>query len=99
MYGLLRPLDLMQPYRLEMCTKMAVNGYDRLYDFWDDGLREALYNELDDDELVVNLDTKEVFKALWYAKLRVDVIKPEYKDFKYGDLDVIGFSAKNSHRT
>src|SRR5699024_2029792 len=42
MYGLLRPLDLMQPYRLEMGTKMAVNGYDRLYDFWDDSLTEAL---------------------------------------------------------
>src|SRR5699024_9509068 len=82
MYGLLRPLDLMQPYRLEMGTKMAVNGYDRLYDFWDDGLTEALNNELDDDELFVNLASKEYFKALQPDKLKVDEIQPKFKDIK-----------------
>ncbi|HLR26582.1 MAG TPA: peroxide stress protein YaaA [Fodinibius sp.] len=99
MYGLLRPLDLMQPYRLEMGTKMAVNGYDRLYDFWDDGLTEALNDELDDDELFVNLASKEYFKALQPDKLKVDVIKPKFKDFKDGDLKVIGFYAKKNRGT
>lgn len=99
MYGLLRPLDLMQPYRLEMGTKLQVNGHDRLYDFWDDSLTEALNDELEDDELFVNLASKEYFKALEPDKLKVDVIKPKFKDFKNGDLKVIGFYAKKNRGT
>lgn len=99
MYGILRPLDLMQPYRLEMGTKLQVNGYDRLYDFWDDSLTEALNNELEDDELFVNLSSKEYFKALNPDKLKVDVIEPKFKDFKNGNLKVIGFYAKKNRGT
>lgn len=99
MYGLLRPLDLMQPYRLEMGTKMQVNGYDRLYDFWGNSLTEALNKELDDEELFVNLASKEYFKALQPDDLKVDVVKPKFKDFKNGDLKVIGFYAKKNRGT
>jgi cytoplasmic iron level regulating protein YaaA (DUF328/UPF0246 family) len=99
MYGLLRPLDLMQPYRLEMGTKMQVNGHDRLYDFWDDSLTEALNNEMDDDELFVNLASKEYFKSLQPDTLNADVITPKFKDFKNGDLKVIGFYAKKNRGT
>lgn len=99
MYGLLRPLDLMQPYRLEMGAKLEVNGYDRLYDFWDDNLTEALNEELEEDELFVNLASKEYFKALQPDKLKVDVIEPKFKDFKNGDLKVIGFYAKKNRGT
>lgn len=99
MYGLLRPLDLMQPYRLEMGTKLQVNGHDRLYDFWDGSLTEALNDELEDDELFVNLASKEYFKALQPEKLKVDVISPTFKDFKNGDLKVIGFYAKKNRGT
>lgn len=99
MYGLLRPLDLMQPYRLEMGTKMQVNGHDRLYDFWDDNLTEALNNEMEDDELFVNLASKEYFKALDAKKLNTDVIQPKFKDYKNGDLKVIGFYAKKNRGT
>jgi cytoplasmic iron level regulating protein YaaA (DUF328/UPF0246 family) len=99
MYGLLRPLDLIQPYRLEMGTKLQVNGHDRLYDFWGDSLTKALNNELEDDELFVNLASKEYFKALQPDKLKVDVITPKFKDFKNGDLKVIGFYAKKNRGT
>lgn len=99
MYGLLRPLDLMQPYRLEMGTKLEVNGYDRLYDFWGDSLTEALNEELEEDELFVNLASKEYFKALQPDKLKVDVVEPKFKDFKNGDLKVIGFYAKKNRGT
>lgn len=99
MYGILRPLDLMQPYRLEMGTKLEVNGYNRLYDFWDNSLTEALNEELEEDELFVNLASKEYFKALQPDKLKVDVIEPKFKDFKKGDLKVIGFYAKKNRGT
>lgn len=99
MYGLLRPLDLMQPYRLEMGTRLKVNGCDRLYDFWNDKLTEALNNELEEDELFVNLASKEYFKALNPDKLKAEVISPVFKDFKNGDLKVIGFYAKKNRGT
>ncbi|SHG20119.1 hypothetical protein SAMN05443144_12139 [Fodinibius roseus] len=99
MYGILRPLDLMQPYRLEMGTRLQVNGHDRLYDFWDDKLTEALNEELEKDELFVNLASKEYYKALNPDKLKVDIISPVFKDFKNGDLKVIGFYAKKNRGT
>ncbi|MCW9707023.1 peroxide stress protein YaaA [Fodinibius salsisoli] len=99
MYGFLRPLDLMQPYRLEMGTKLQVNGHDRLYDFWGDSLTEALNDELEDNELFVNLASKEYFKALQPHNLKVDVVTPKFKDFKNGDLKVIGFYAKKNRGT
>lgn len=99
MYGVLRPLDLMQPYRLEMGTKLEINGHDRLYDFWGDSLTEALNDELEEDELFVNLASKEYFKSLQPDKLKVDIIEPKFKDFKNGDLKTIGFYAKKNRGT
>jgi len=99
MYGLLRPLDLMQPYRLEMSTKLHINGHDRLYDFWGNSLTEALNDELDDDELFVNLASKEYFKSLQPDELKVDIVTPKFKDFKNGDLKVIGYYAKKNRGT
>jgi cytoplasmic iron level regulating protein YaaA (DUF328/UPF0246 family) len=99
MYGILRPLDLMQPYRLEMGTKLSINGHDRLYDFWGNNLTEALNDELEDNELFVNLASKEYFKALSPDKLKVDVITPKFKDFKNGNLRTVGFYAKKNRGT
>lgn len=99
MYGVLRPLDLMQPYRLEMGTKLSINGHDRLYEFWGDTLTEALNDELEDDELFVNLASKEYFKALNPDKLKVEVITPKFKDFKNGNLRTVGFYAKKNRGT
>ncbi|WP_310991723.1 peroxide stress protein YaaA [Aequorivita marina] len=96
MYGMLRPLDLMQPYRLEMGTKLAVDRKKDLYDFWKNNLTETLNKELDDDELFLNLASVEYFNAIDEKKLKVPVIAPVFKDFKNGKLKIISFYAKKA---
>lgn len=96
MYGILRPLDLMQPYRLEMGTKLAINRKKDLYAFWKKTLTEALNNELEDDELFLNLASVEYFSAIDEKKLKVPVIAPVFKDFKNGELKIISFFAKKA---
>lgn len=96
MYGLLRPLDLMQPYRLEMGTKLPVNRKKDLYSFWKKTLTETLNAELQDDELFINLASVEYFNAIDEKKLKVPVISPVFKDFKNGDLKIISFFAKKA---
>ena len=96
MYGLLRPLDLIQPYRLEMGTDLKVNRKKNLYEFWGNTLTEALNNELKDDELFINLASNEYFKAIRPQKLKVPVISPVFKDFKNGKLKIISFFAKKA---
>ena len=96
MYGMLRPLDLMQPYRLEMGTKLAVDKSKDLYAFWKHSLTEALNSELKDDELFLNLASVEYFNAIDEKKLKVPVIAPVFKDFKNGKLKIISFYAKKA---
>ncbi|MEH6764914.1 MAG: peroxide stress protein YaaA [Aequorivita antarctica] len=96
MYGLLRPLDLMQPYRLEMGTKLPVNHKKDLYSFWKNTLTETLNEELEDDELFLNLASVEYFNAIDEKKLKVPVISPVFKDFKNGELKIISFFAKKA---
>ncbi|TVZ51909.1 peroxide stress protein YaaA [Dokdonia sp. Hel_I_53] len=96
MYGLLRPLDLMQAYRLEMGTKLEYYSSKNLYEFWDDKLTKALNKELKPDELFVNLASQEYFKALQPKKLKVPVITPIFKDYKNGKLKIIAFYAKKA---
>ncbi|MEM0518334.1 peroxide stress protein YaaA [Aequorivita flava] len=96
MYGLLRPLDLIQPYRLEMGTKLSVNRKKDLYAFWKKSLTETLNNELEADELFLNLASVEYFKAIDSKKLKVPVIAPVFKDFKNGELKIISFFAKKA---
>lgn len=96
MYGLLRPLDLMQPYRLEMGTKLPVNRKKDLYSFWKKTLTETLNSELKDDELFLNLASVEYFNAIDAKKLKVPIISPVFKDFKNGKLKIISFFAKKA---
>lgn len=96
MYGLLRPLDLIQPYRLEMGTKLPVNRKKDLYSFWKKTLTETLNNELEDGELFLNLASVEYFNAIDEKKLKVPVISPVFKDFKNGELKIISFFAKKA---
>ena len=93
-YGLLKPLDLMQPYRLEMGTRLKVGRKDNLYQFWDNTITEALNNELKDDEVFVNLASAEYFKAIKIKLLKVPVITPVFKDFKNGQYKTIMTFAK-----
>ncbi len=95
-YGLLKPLDLMQPYRLEMGTKLKVENAPNLYKFWDSKITDAINSELNDDELFVNLASNEYFKVIQPKKLKVPVITPIFKDYKNGNLKVISFFAKKA---
>ncbi len=96
LYGLLKPLDLIQPYRLEMGTKLKVGRTENLYKFWGDTLATALNNELKDDELLVNLASTEYFKALPKKTLKTQMITPVFKDFKNGQYKIIMMYAKKA---
>ena len=96
LYGILKPFDLMQPYRLEMGTKMSINTKKDLYDFWQQKTTDFLNKELQKDELFVNLASQEYFGAVDAKKLKVPVITPEFKDFSNGKLKVISFFAKKA---
>ncbi len=96
MYGILRPLDLMQPYRLEMGTKLSIDRKKNLYAFWKNTLTDTLNKELEKDELFLNLASVEYFSAIDKKKLKVPVIAPVFKDFKNGQLKIISFFAKKA---
>lgn len=96
LYGLLKPLDLIQPYRLEMGTSFGVNGSSNLYDFWKEKITAQLNDELQEGELFVNLASNEYFKAIDKKALKVPVITPSFKDWKNGKLKVVSFFAKKA---
>lgn len=96
LYGLLKPLDLIQPYRLEMGTRLKVGNTENLYKFWDDTLAKELNNELEDNELLINLASLEYFKALPKKILKVPMITPVFKDFKNGQYKTIMTYAKKA---
>jgi hypothetical protein len=96
LYGLLKPLDLIQPYRLEMGTKLKVKATANLYQFWGDKITSALNDELNEDAPLVNLASNEYFKAVKPKLLNASVITPVFKDFKNGELKMISFYAKKA---
>ncbi|CAM3448761.1 UPF0246 protein FP0718 [Flavobacterium longum] len=96
LYGLLKPLDVIQPYRLEMGTDFPVGEAKNLYAFWKESVTKALNKELSKGELFVNLASNEYFSAVDAKALKVPVITPEFKDFKDGKLKMISFFAKKA---
>ena len=98
LYGLLRPLDLMQPYRLEMGTKLANPRGNNLYEFWGRKLAEAVTKDLRSihGETVINLASNEYFSALQPEALKANVITPVFKDYKNGKYKVLSFFAKKA---
>lgn len=98
LYGILKPLDLIQPYRLEMGTRMANSRGENLYDFWGDLLAKGLNKELKDhtSQVIINLASNEYFKAIDKKTLKFPVITPVFKEVKNGEAKVIGFSAKRA---
>lgn len=96
LYGLLKPLDLMQAYRLEMGTKLSIGESKNLYEFWKPIIAKALNIELKKGELFVNLASNEYFSAVDVKGLKVPIITPEFKDFKDGKLKIISFFAKKA---
>ena len=98
LYGLLRPLDLMQPYRLEMGTKFVNSRGKNLYEFWGSTITDALNAELQKDKkpVLVNLASNEYFKAVKPRELAAEVIVPVFKDWKGDKYKVISFYAKKA---
>lgn len=98
LYGLLRPLDLMQAYRLEMGTKLANPGGKDLYAFWGDSLTRALNRALQaqGDRVLVNLASQEYFAAVKPRVLESEVVTPVFKDYKNGSYKIISFFAKKA---
>jgi cytoplasmic iron level regulating protein YaaA (DUF328/UPF0246 family) len=96
LYGLLKPLDLIQPYRLEMGTRLKVGKTENLYKFWEDTLADSLNEELKEDELLVNLASTEYFKVLPKKVLKVPMITPVFKDFKNGQYKIVMTYAKKA---
>tara|TARA_B100000768_G_scaffold141093_1_gene132677 strand:- start:666 stop:1424 length:759 start_codon:yes stop_codon:yes gene_type:complete len=96
LYGILKPLDLIQPYRLEMGTRLKVEKKDNLYKFWDTTLAESLNEELEDGELLINLASSEYFKVIPKNILKVPMITPIFKDFKNGEYKMIMTFAKKA---
>lgn len=98
LYGVLRPLDLMQPYRLEMGTKLSNPRGKDLYSFWGDRISESLNQDLQaqGDEILLNLASQEYFGAIRPAALKARVIEAVFKDRKNGEYKIISFHAKKA---
>ena len=96
LYGLLKPLDLIQPYRLEMGTRIKIGQADNLYKFWDKTLAEALNNEMDDGELLINLASSEYFKAVPKKVLKNQMTTPIFKELKNGEYKIVMTYAKRA---
>jgi len=98
LYGLLKPLDLMQPYRLEMGSKFANQGGKNLYEFWGETITDALNTQLKKtkSEVLLNLASNEYFKSVKPKSLNAEIIAPAFKDWKNGQYKIISFYAKKA---
>mgnify|MGYP003322652154 FL=1 len=96
LYGLLKPLDLIQPYRLEMGTKMPVGDNKNLYEFWRQKITTQLNSDLDDDEPVLNLASNEYFKAIDRKVVKTDIYTANFKQLKNGEYKTIAIFSKKA---
>lgn len=100
LYGVLRPLDLMQAYRLEMGRQIAVNGSKNLYDFWGSKITDVINSELADQsykrKVLINLASNEYFNAVQSPALIGEIITPQFKDWSGGEYRVLSFFAKKA---
>lgn len=97
LYGVLKPMDLIQAYRLEMGTKLDNSHGKDLYAFWGSSLRESLEKETEfSDKILINLASNEYFKAVEAKKLHARIITPVFKDWKNGQYKMISFYAKKA---
>lgn len=98
LYGLLRPLDLIQPYRLEMGTKLSFDDYNTLYEYWDRKILNLLVDDLkiQGDNIILNLASNEYFKSIDKNEMPARVIDVEFKHLKNGKYKIISFYAKKA---
>jgi len=98
LYGVLKPLDLIQPYRLEMGTKLKNERGDNLYEFWGEEVTNVINARMadSDDKVLVNLASNEYFKSVKKKALKAEIITPRFEDKKNGQYKVISFYAKKA---
>ena len=98
LYGLLKPLDLMLPYRLEMGTKLNNSRGKNLYEFWGENIANYISNELSNHrhKIIINCASNEYFKSIKNDSLSASVITPEFKEVKNGTTKIISFYAKKA---
>ncbi|MCH1485665.1 MAG: peroxide stress protein YaaA [Flavobacteriaceae bacterium] len=96
LYGLLKPLDLIQPYRLEMGTKMRVDDNKNLYEYWRQKITSQLNKELADDEPVLNLASNEYFKAIDSKVVKTGIYTANFKQLKNGEYKTIAIFSKKA---
>lgn len=94
LYGLLKPMDLIQPYRLEMGTRFPVGKHKNLYEFWRQKITTKLNNDMSDDELLVNLASQEYFKAIDTKVLKAHLVHVAFKEYKNGQYKTIAIFSK-----
>ncbi len=95
LYGILKPLDLIQPYRLEMGTQIKIGEHNDLYDFWGDEITKAINKDKNSDYLI-NLASVEYFKSINKEKLNSKLINIIFKEKRNGDYKIIGINAKKA---
>lgn len=98
LYGVLKPLDLIQPYRLEMGTTLAYYKSKNLYEFWNPSITKKIKEALAESgsNVLVNLASNEYFKSINRKLLKAEVVTPEFKDLKNGEYKMISFFAKKA---
>jgi len=98
LYGVLKPLDLIQPYRLEMGTKLKNERGDNLYEFWGEEVTKTINARMADseDKVLINLASNEYFKVIKKKALNAQIITPRFEDEKNGQYKVISFYAKKA---
>jgi cytoplasmic iron level regulating protein YaaA (DUF328/UPF0246 family) len=98
LYGVLRPLDLMQPYRLEMGTKLKYYKSKDLYAFWNPLITKKINEAVSEsgNNILVNLASNEYFKSIDKKKLKAEIVTPDFKEYKNGDYKMVSFFAKRA---
>lgn len=98
LHGVLKPLDLIRPYRLEMGTKISVGRRKDLYEFWKNIICKQVQDALNESasNLLINLASNEYFRAIDKKKLDAEIVTPEFKDWKNGQYKMISFWAKKA---
>lgn len=96
LYGLVSPLDLVQPYRLEMGTKFSCQGSQNLYKFWDETITGKVNELLEKEKFLINLASKEYFSAIDFKKITGEIITPIFKEKKNDEFKIVSFFAKKA---
>ncbi|MBK9642023.1 MAG: peroxide stress protein YaaA [Saprospiraceae bacterium] len=98
LYGLLRPMDLMQPYRLEMSTALKIGRKKNLYQYWGNEIADLIQSDIEQQsgKYLINLASQEYFEAVQLKQIKVPVIDIHFREFKNGKMQFVSFNAKRA---